>query len=123
VAAAALPGSVTGRGARRGDNAGNADGRGRRRGDGTGNANGFGTGDAGGGGWAVGDGKRGGGSDIGSGSRSSGAVGRGVGTERDGEGVPAVGRKLCGGELRASGAISGYDKSNRIIGQGEKYGI
>ena len=114
MAAAALPGSVTGRGARCGDNAGNADGRGRRRGDGTGNADGFGTGDAGGGGWAVGNGKRGGG--------SGGAVGRGVGTERDG-GVPAVGRKLYGGELRVNDAISGYDKPNRIIGQGEKYGI
>ena len=104
MAAAALPGSVTGRGARCGDNAGNADGRGRRRGDGTGNADGFSTRGAGGDGWAVGDGKR------------------GVVTRRDG-GVPAVGRKLCGSELRASGAISGYNKSNRIIGQGEKYGI
>lgn len=114
MAAAALPGSVTGRGARCGDNAGNADGRGRRRGDGTGNADGFSTRGAGGDGWAVGDGKRGGG--------SGGAVGRGVVTRRDG-GLPAVGRKLCGSELRASGAISGYNKSNRIIGQGEKYGI
>ena len=74
MAAAALPGSVTGRGARRGDNAGNAVGRGRRRGDGTGNADGFSTRGTGGGGWAFGDGKRGGGSNSGSGSRCSGTV-------------------------------------------------
>ena len=102
----AAAGERDGRGARRGDNAGNADGRGKRRG--------CGTGDGVGGSRAAGDGERGGG--------SGGAVGRGVGTERDG-GVPAVGRKLYGGELRVNDAISGYDKPNRIIGQGEKYGI